>query len=183
MFAVKCVKNLHFLRSICSYYLMSSNRIYVTCSLIPLQNFASTAKASTLNPSMIYTRVSLNSYWLDFVCHMKSYGRLSTGSLPVVKERLLHGRSRGTWTPDIMVPNHARYQLRYTSVGNMKTFGIICLWKFESIAIAMDCWSWWTDLNPRPADYKSAALPTELHQRANPLVWYHPLYSCFTIMW
>ena len=27
------------------------------------------------------------------------------------------------------------------------------------------CWSWWTDLNPRPADYKSAALPTELHQQ------------------
>ena len=26
------------------------------------------------------------------------------------------------------------------------------------------CWSWWTDLNPWPADYKSAALPTELHQ-------------------
>ena len=26
-------------------------------------------------------------------------------------------------------------------------------------------WSWWTDLNPRHADYKSAALPTELHQR------------------
>ena len=25
-------------------------------------------------------------------------------------------------------------------------------------------WSWWTDLNPRPADYKSAALPAELHQ-------------------
>ncbi len=25
-------------------------------------------------------------------------------------------------------------------------------------------WSWWTDLNPRPADYKSAALPPELHQ-------------------
>ena len=25
--------------------------------------------------------------------------------------------------------------------------------------------SWWTDSNPRPADYKSAALPTELHQR------------------
>ncbi len=28
----------------------------------------------------------------------------------------------------------------------------------------MSIWSWWTDLNPRPADYKSAALPTELHQ-------------------
>ena len=29
-------------------------------------------------------------------------------------------------------------------------------------------WSWWTDSNPRPADYKSAALPTELHQRVCP---------------
>ena len=28
-------------------------------------------------------------------------------------------------------------------------------------------WSWWTDSNPRPADYKSAALPTELHQQLN----------------
>ena len=31
----------------------------------------------------------------------------------------------------------------------------------------MDCfelWSWWWDLNPQPADYKSAALPIELHQ-------------------
>lgn len=26
--------------------------------------------------------------------------------------------------------------------------------------------SWWTDSNPRPADYKSAALPAELHQHA-----------------
>ena len=25
-------------------------------------------------------------------------------------------------------------------------------------------WSWRLDLNPRPADYKSAALPTELRQ-------------------
>ena len=31
-----------------------------------------------------------------------------------------------------------------------------------------DRWSWWTDLNPRPADYKSAALPTELHQQNYP---------------
>ena len=29
-------------------------------------------------------------------------------------------------------------------------------------------WSWWTDSNPRPADYKSAALPTELHQHFQP---------------
>ena len=28
-------------------------------------------------------------------------------------------------------------------------------------------WSWWTDSNPRPADYKSAALPAELHQQVS----------------
>ena len=28
-----------------------------------------------------------------------------------------------------------------------------------------ELWSWWTDSNPRPADYKSAALPAELHQQ------------------
>ena len=27
-------------------------------------------------------------------------------------------------------------------------------------------WSWWPDLNRRPADYESAALPTEPHQHA-----------------
>ena len=32
-------------------------------------------------------------------------------------------------------------------------------------------WSWWTDLNPRPADYKSAALPTELHRHNFALVY------------
>ena len=34
-----------------------------------------------------------------------------------------------------------------------------------SVAVGKSRWSWWTDLNPRPADYKSAALPAELHQR------------------
>ena len=31
--------------------------------------------------------------------------------------------------------------------------------------LQIELWSWWTDSNPRPADYKSAALPAELHQR------------------
>ena len=31
-------------------------------------------------------------------------------------------------------------------------------------------WSWWTDSNPRPADYKSAALPAELHQHLTGLI-------------
>ncbi len=35
-------------------------------------------------------------------------------------------------------------------------------------------WSWWTDLNPRPADYKSAALPTELHQ----LIMLNAFFKC-----
>ena len=35
----------------------------------------------------------------------------------------------------------------------------------EFSPIQFTWWSWWTDSNPRPADYKSAALPTELHQR------------------
>ena len=34
-----------------------------------------------------------------------------------------------------------------------------------SVRCGKSRWSWWTDLNPRPADYKSAALPAELHQR------------------
>ena len=34
----------------------------------------------------------------------------------------------------------------------------------------MKFWSWWTDLNPRPADYKSAALPAELHQHLTGLL-------------
>ena len=34
----------------------------------------------------------------------------------------------------------------------------------DGSAAGLPRWSWWTDSNPRPADYKSAALPTELHQ-------------------
>ena len=31
-------------------------------------------------------------------------------------------------------------------------------------------WSWWTESNPRPTDYKSVALPAELHQQLAPSV-------------
>ena len=37
----------------------------------------------------------------------------------------------------------------------------------SSLSAALRRWSWQTDLNPRPADYKSAALPTELRQHGN----------------
>ncbi len=37
--------------------------------------------------------------------------------------------------------------------------------KFKQLEIELDQkWSWREELNPRPADYKSAALPTELRQ-------------------
>src|ERR1700686_454719 len=31
---------------------------------------------------------------------------------------------------------------------------------------SIKCWSWRRDLNPRPSDYKSDALPTELRQQS-----------------
>ena len=48
-------------------------------------------------------------------------------------------------------------------------FTVCSLWPLGNSSISLLNWSWWTDLNPRPADYKSAALPTELHQRVNHL--------------
>ena len=45
-----------------------------------------------------------------------------------------------------------------------------------SIVSSIKKWSWWTDSNPRPADYKSAALPAELHQRKALSVLYFVLF-------
>ena len=43
-------------------------------------------------------------------------------------------------------------------------------------------WSWWTDSNPRPADYKSAALPAELHQQFQQQIeYYHVAFYLSTI--
>ena len=50
-----------------------------------------------------------------------------------------------------------------TTEGIASRFTVCPLWPLGNSPILN--WSWWTDLNPRPADYKSAALPTELHQR------------------
>ena len=38
------------------------------------------------------------------------------------------------------------------------------------------CWSWRSDLNGQPADYKSAALPIELRQRSK-LLYFSIPYS------
>ena len=58
-----------------------------------------------------------------------------------------------------------RWWIRTTEVIDDR-FTVCPLWPLGKPSIfsyQLD-WSWWTDLNPRPADYKSAALPTELHQ-------------------
>ena len=54
-----------------------------------------------------------------------------------------------------------------TTEGGANRFTVCPLWPLGNTPIFdfIKKWSWWTDLNPRPADYKSAALPTELHQR------------------
>ena len=49
-----------------------------------------------------------------------------------------------------------------TTEGVASRFTVCPLWPLGKSPIFT--WSWWTDSNPRPADYKSAALPAELHQ-------------------
>gem|GEM_PF-2576434 len=43
-------------------------------------------------------------------------------------------------------------------------FTVRSLWPLGNPSVLVCRWSWWTDLNRQPADYKSAALPIELHQ-------------------
>ena len=55
-----------------------------------------------------------------------------------------------------------------TTEGIASRFTVCPLWPLGNSPIfdsSLERWSWWTDSNPRPADYKSAALPAELHQR------------------
>ena len=59
--------------------------------------------------------------------------------------------------------------IRTTEVSDNR-FTVCPLWPLGNAPI-FNCsprrWSRWTDSNPRPADYKSAALPTELHRHVN----------------
>ena len=50
-----------------------------------------------------------------------------------------------------------------TTEGVASRFTVCPLWPLGKSPI-YEVWSWWTDSNPRPADYKSAALPAELYQ-------------------
>ena len=57
-----------------------------------------------------------------------------------------------------MDSNHRRQSQQIYSLSPLAT------WVLLRIQLGGRRWSWWTDSNPRPADYKSAALPAELHQ-------------------
>ena len=59
----------------------------------------------------------------------------------------------GGWIRTIEVSDNRFTVCPLWPLGNSSIFGYVMRW-----------WSWWTDSNPRPADYKSAALPAELHQ-------------------
>ena len=68
--------------------------------------------------------------------------------------------------------------IRTTEVSDNR-FTVCPLWPLGNSPIFNCCgktrWSWWTDLNPRPADYKSAALPAELHQRISHDAYYYTI--------
>ena len=49
-----------------------------------------------------------------------------------------------------------------TIEGGAGRFTVCSLWPLGNLPMI---WSWRWDLNPQPADYKSAALPIELHQQ------------------
>ncbi len=51
-----------------------------------------------------------------------------------------------------------RLWIRTTEVSDNR-FTVCPLWP-----LGKSPWSWWTESNPRPTDYKSVALPAELHQ-------------------
>ena len=61
----------------------------------------------------------------------------------------------------LITTHGGRRWIRTTEAGSNR-FTVCPLWPLGNPPI-FD-WSWWTDSNPRPADYKSAALPAELHQ-------------------
>ncbi len=77
--------------------------------------------------------------------------------------------------------------IRTTEVEDNR-FTVCPLWPLGNTPIFNFCallsakWSWWTDLNPRPADYKSAALPTELHQQIlSAYILYHEQAQMSTV--
>ena len=80
-------------------------------------------------------------------------------SLPLKRAGDLSGADFAPMWWRRMDSNHRRQSQQIYSLSPLAT------WVLLRIQLGGRRWSWWTDSNPRPADYKSAALPAELHQR------------------
>jgi hypothetical protein len=97
--------------------------------------------------------------------------RGETGTRPTVKERSqrIHSRTRQNSATAARSNFHASYGWEaaagFSSLGELRvSFGLLLL--RLAARSRLQFWSWRRDLNPRPSDYKSDALPAELRQRA-----------------
>ena len=103
----------------------------------------------------IYNHVSLALFSRLHIRCMKKAPKTALCTKETKKEPesfripVFSGRGDRIWTCDLLVPNQTRYQ---TALHLVKL------------------WSQWGDSNPWPADYESAALPTELHWRSESFI-------------
>jgi hypothetical protein len=72
--------------------------------------------------------------------------------------------------------------LQSAAFDRFATSPTVCYWKLALFldACLLTRWSWRRDLNPRPADYKSAALPSELRQRKQKMNFSTSCATCAT---
>ena len=61
-----------------------------------------------------------------------------------------------------------------TTESTANGFTVRPLWPTRELLHIKFYWSWWEDLNPQPTDYKSVALPIELHQHMATLIGLEP---------
>ena len=107
-------------------------------------------------------RNAVNSTFLPFLTNaadrnrtgtgITTHGILSPGRLPVppLRHNKINRMGDGGFEPPKALPADLQ-SVPFGHSGNPPDIRV-----FD--------WSWWTDSNPRPADYKSAALPAELYQ-------------------
>ena len=96
--------------------------------------------------------------WIRFSAEKPRRLKRATGAFPRAAFRI-HNKKRPTCWRDVcwwrrVDSNHRSESQQIYSLPPLATRELL----------HMKLWSWWTDSNPRPADYKSAALPAELHQ-------------------
>ena len=82
-----------------------------------------------------------------------------------------YGARDRIWTGDLSLTKEVLYLLSYVGTQPFLDlpFRIDKKKEIDNLILRLNClpelWSWRSDLNRWPADYKSAALPTELRQR------------------